>query len=91
MVTRYKMMPAARKETPKPISGRYAHKLAPVIKPEVKIDEEEFRRKFCGSTAPKTVPQYTGDKLIGIGLRHKSGFEPVFSEEQAVALAQMRR
>lgn len=88
---RYKMMPPARKPTPKSGGARFVHQLAPVLKAETKIDDEEFRRKFCGSTAPKTIPQYTGDKLIGIGLRHKSGFEPVFSEDQAIALAQMRR
>ena len=85
------MMPAARKPDPKPGPVRFAHKVAEVTRVETKISDEDFKRKFCGSTAPKTIPQYTGDKLIGIGLRHKSGFEPVFSEEQAVALAQMRR
>ena len=44
-----------------------------------------------GSVSTKAIPTYTGDKLVGISLRHKSGLEPVFSEEQAVALAQMRR
>lgn len=44
-----------------------------------------------GNAAKKPIPEYTGDKLIGIALRHKSGFEPVFSQEQAVALANMRR
>ncbi len=44
-----------------------------------------------GAVSTKAIPAYTGDKLVGISLRHKSGLEPVFSEEQAVALAQMRR
>lgn len=88
---RHKMMPPPRK--PSHVSrGSYVHKVAPEpSRTPAPIDPEEFRRKFMGSTAAKPVPVYTGDKLIGIGLRHKSGFEPVFSEEQAVALAQMRR
>ena len=91
MVTRYKMMPAARKETPKPSRAMYATKPVEILKDTRKIDDEEFRRKFCGSTAAKPIPQYTGDKMLGIGLRHKSGFEPVFSQEQAEDLAKMRR
>lgn len=39
----------------------------------------------------KPAPVYTGDKLLGIGVRHKSGLEPVFSAEQASDLAKMRR
>lgn len=44
-----------------------------------------------GNASYKPPPKYTGTKLLGIGLRHKSGFEPVFSPEQARDLAQMRR
>jgi len=44
-----------------------------------------------GNAHYKMPPKYTGTKLLGIGLRHKSGFEPVFSQEQARDLAQMRR
>lgn len=43
-----------------------------------------------GGTA-KDKPVYTGDSLIGISLRHKSGLEPVFSKQQAEDLAHMRR
>jgi hypothetical protein len=34
---------------------------------------------------------YTGDKLLGIGVLHKSCLQPIFSEEQAVEIAHMRR
>lgn len=44
-----------------------------------------------GNAPKKQQLRYTGTKLLGIGLRHKSGYEPVFSEEQARDLAQMRR
>lgn len=34
---------------------------------------------------------YTGDKILGIATMHKSNAVPVFSDEQAVDIAKMRR
>lgn len=39
--------------------------------------------------APDKV--YTGDKIKGIGTMHKSNAVPIFSDEQAVDIAKMRR
>ena len=39
----------------------------------------------------KENPVYTGDKIKGIGTMHKSNSVPVFSNEEAVAIATMRR
>ena len=39
----------------------------------------------------KANPVYTGDKIKGIGTMHKSNAVPVFSDEEAVAIATMRR
>lgn len=39
--------------------------------------------------APAKV--YTGDKIKGIGTMHKSNAVPIFSNEEAVAIANMRR
>jgi len=39
----------------------------------------------------KENPVYTGDKIKGIGTMHKSNSVPVFSDEEAVAIATMRR
>lgn len=39
--------------------------------------------------APEKV--YTGTKIIGIGTMHKSNAVPIFSDEEAVAIATMRR
>lgn len=44
-----------------------------------------------GSTAKPTVPTYTGTAMIGIGQMHKSNAVPVFKQEDAVAIASMRR
>ena len=35
--------------------------------------------------------KYTGDKLIGIALMHKSNYVPIFNHEEAVSVARMRR
>jgi hypothetical protein len=42
-------------------------------------------------TSLKASPQYTGDKIKGIGTMHKSNAVPVFSDEQARDIATMRR
>lgn len=41
------------------------------------------------SLPPQKV--YTGDKIKGIGTLHKSNAVPIFSDEEAVAIAHMRR
>lgn len=42
--------------------------------------------------ATKAEPKvYTGDKMIGIGQMHKSNAVPIFSSEDAEAIAKMRR
>jgi hypothetical protein len=43
------------------------------------------------STAKKSSPTYTGDKLKGIATMHKSNMVPIFSSEEAVEVARMRR
>lgn len=43
------------------------------------------------STAKKSSPIYTGDKLKGIATMHKSNMVPIFSDEEAIAVARMRR
>lgn len=41
--------------------------------------------------APKTEKKYTGDKLLGIAVMHKSNLVPVFHQEDAEDIARMRR
>lgn len=43
-----------------------------------------------GSTAP-VHKVYTGTKILGIGTMHKSNAVPIFSDEEAVEIARMRR
>lgn len=44
-----------------------------------------------GVAAKAEQKTYTGDKVMGISIVHKSCLQPVFSEEQAKDLASMRR
>ena len=46
---------------------------------------------FNGGTKPIEQLRYTGDKLIGVGVMHKSNLVPVFKGEDAVDIARMRR
>jgi hypothetical protein len=43
------------------------------------------------STAPKQTVQYTGDKVLGVALMHKSNYAPVFDDQSAKEIARMRR
>ena len=44
-----------------------------------------------GNTAAKPTMQYTGDKMIGISIIHKSCLQPIFTVEEAKDAASMRR
>lgn len=44
-----------------------------------------------GACTKKAAPVYTGDKIKGIGTMHKSNAVPIFSDEQAIEIATMRR
>ena len=44
-----------------------------------------------GVCAKKENPVYTGTAIKGIGTMHKSNAVPIFSDEQAVEIATMRR
>lgn len=46
---------------------------------------------ITGPVSSRPNQQYTGTKIKGIGTMHKSNAVPVFSDEEAVSLASMRR
>ncbi len=41
--------------------------------------------------ALKPAPVYTGTRLKGIGVMHKSNLVPIFSDDEAVEISRMRR
>ena len=44
-----------------------------------------------GVAVSKPSPQYTGTKMLGIGTMHKSNSVPIFSDQEAIEIATMRR
>jgi hypothetical protein len=44
-----------------------------------------------GACTTKQTPPYTGEKILGIGIMHKSNLVPIFSNEEAVDISKMRR
>lgn len=44
-----------------------------------------------GDTSPLATTKYTGTKMLGVGVMHKSNAVPIFQEDHAKDLASMRR
>ena len=44
-----------------------------------------------GSTSARGDLKYTGDKIVGIGMMHKSNLVPIFNDDQAKDISSMRR
>jgi len=60
----------------------------PACRETPKIPSLPFTAEPC---LKKPNPVYTGTKVKGIGTMHKSNAVPIFSDEEAVAIATMRR
>jgi hypothetical protein len=72
---------------PKTVTCPPGREPEPISRPS----ESSFKDKWVGGTKPVHALRYTGDKLVGIGVMHKSNSVPVFNSDQAVDLARMRR
>jgi hypothetical protein len=46
---------------------------------------------ITGAVGSKPAQQYSGDKVLGITIVHKSCLQPVFSQQEAIDAAKMRR
>lgn len=80
-------------EPKKPVTKRkrddWSYSLEPVARREThKAPSLPFTGAPC---TKKDSPVYTGDKIKGIGTMHKSNAVPIFTDEQAVEIATMRR
>lgn len=60
----------------------------PACRETPKIPSLPFTGAPC---VKKASPVYTGDKIKGIGTMHKSNSVPVFSDQEAIDIATMRR
>ena len=65
--------------------------LSPAYPPGREPQAIPSRDSGAGVAALKAAPVYTGDKIKGIGTMHKSNAVPIFSDEEAEAIAHMRR
>jgi hypothetical protein len=65
--------------------------LGPAYPPGREPQAIPSRDSGVGVAARRDAPVYTGDKIKGIGTLHKSNAVPVFTDEEAVDLAHMRR
>lgn len=66
----------------------------PLPKPKAYIRETEKIPSLPFTAEPctkKETQRYTGTAMKGIGTMHKSNSVPIFSNEEAVAIATMRR
>lgn len=46
---------------------------------------------ITGAVTSKPAQQYTGEKVLGITIVHKSCLQPVFTQQEAIDAAKMRR
>lgn len=81
LLKKYETKPVSR--TVKPVTQ---------VKPYVRETQKIASLPFSGGACPKkATPVYTGSAIKGIGTMHKSNAVPVFSDEQAIEIATMRR
>ena len=57
------------------------------------LDHKQHKSLNSGAAVAVKTPRhvYTGDKVIGIGVMHKSNLVPIFNSDDAVDLSKMRR
>lgn len=76
-------------EPKKPVIGTSSYSQPkPYVRETQKIKSLPFTAEPC---TKKESPRYTGTAMKGIGTMHKSNSVPIFSDEEAVAIATMRR
>jgi len=79
----------AKKTCKTPVEPLSYNLSAPVGRETQKIASRDTGH--LGAVRTKEIPQYTGTKIKGIGTMHKSNAVPIFSDEEAVEIARMRR
>lgn len=61
------------------------------VEPKSKQSIPSLGSWVTGPVSSPTARQYTGDKMIGVTVLHKSCLQPVFTKEEAIDAAKMRR
>ena len=62
-----------------------------VVRRESDVRPKSLNSWITGAVSSKPSQQYTGDIVKGITFFHKSCFQPVFTEQEAIDAAHMRR
>ena len=62
----------------------------PFIRETIRYPSRDTGHSGAVTTGVKKY-KYTGDKMLGVATMHKSNLVPVFSDDNAVELSQMRR
>ena len=62
-----------------------------VVRRESDVRPKSLNSWITGAVSSKPSQQYTGDMVKGITVVHKSCLQPVFTEEEAIDAAHMRR
>jgi hypothetical protein len=83
----------ARTMSSKPVPVRPLTRALPRLGPPPGRETPHIpsRDSGIGVAAKKDVPVYTGNKMLGVTILHKSCLQPVFNEQAAVDAANMRR
>jgi hypothetical protein len=68
-----------------------APQVNPIFAQNTSLSSSAPSKWVTGPCTTKPSPTYTGTKIIGIGTLHKSNAVPVFSNEEAIDIARMRR
>ena len=75
----------------KPVMGTESCFTTPYIRPTENNRYLSITTPGSAGGTLKPTPTYTGSKMIGIAILHKSCLQPVFSSEEATEIARMRR
>jgi len=62
-----------------------------VVRRESDVRPKSLNSWITGAVSSKPSQQYTGDMVKGITVVHKSCLQPVFTEQEAIDAAHMRR
>lgn len=74
----------------KPVGSAVKYKM-PTVPEHRRVQGKSLDTGVKGAVKVKETQHYTGDRLLGITILHKSCLQPVFSQEQAIEAAHMRR
>ena len=86
-----KMAPKFSKTPPAPPKPRGTLTVTMRVPPGRETPHIESRDTGWVTCGKKQDQTYTGDKMKGVGVMHKSNSVPIFSDQEAIDISKMRR